>query len=108
MSNYSAGATPWGSDLTTATYSANGTAIDGTTYTVNGTSAAARTINLDFGDGETTQITTTNYTNDTNSDGMYYDLQGRKVTKPALRATLSPSGLRKGLYIVNGRKVVIK
>ena len=57
----------------------------------------ARSIIVDWGDGETSGIMTTNLTNDTNSVGAWYDLQGRKVTKPT-----------KGLYIVNGRKVVIK
>jgi hypothetical protein len=32
-----------------------------------------------------------------NVKGAYYDLQGRKIAQPA-----------KGLYIVNGRKVVVK
>ena len=32
-----------------------------------------------------------------NATGEYFDLQGRKVTQPT-----------KGLYIVNGRKVVIR
>ena len=59
--------------------------------------SGARAINVDWGDGETTQITTTNYTNDTNYDGSVYDLQGRKVSNPT-----------KGIYIVNGKKVVIK
>lgn len=47
-------------------------------------------------DGETTglnELTNTNRTNNTN----VYDLQGRKVANPT-----------KGLYIVNGRKVIIK
>lgn len=56
---------------------------------------AARNLTMVFED-ETTGITTTNYTNYTDSE-EYYDLQGRKVEKPS-----------KGLYIVNGRKVVIK
>lgn len=60
-------------------------------------SSSARAINVDWGDGEVSGIMTTNLTNDTNSVGAWYDLQGRKVTKPT-----------KGLYIVNGRKVVIK
>lgn len=60
-------------------------------------SSGARAINVDWGDGEVSGIMTTNLTNDTNSVGAWYDLQGRKVTKPT-----------KGLYIVNGRKVVIK
>ncbi len=65
----------------------------------NGTQQAARMINIDFGEGETTQITTTNYTNDTNSDGVWYTLDGRKVQgKPT----------QKGMYIVNGQKLVVK
>ena len=56
----------------------------------------ARSFVLDFGDNETTEIvsiTNTNLTNNTN----IYDLQGRRIAQPT-----------KGLYIVNGRKVVIK
>ena len=49
-----------------------------------------------FGFEETTDIRTANYSNYTDSY-EYYDLQGRKVEKPS-----------KGLYIVNGHKVVIK
>lgn len=53
---------------------------------------------LDFGGGEQTTgiigVTNTNRTNDTN----VYDLQGRRLG----------STLKKGLYIYNGRKVVIK
>ena len=63
----------------------------------NGMQQAASMISIDFGDSETTEIKTTNFTNDTNSDGAMYDLQGRQVTKP-----------QKGLYIVNGRKVLVK
>ena len=64
----------------------------------NGEAAAARAINIDWGDGEQTGITTTNYTNLTNSDG-WFTLDGRKL-----------SGLptTKGVYIVNGRKIVVK
>ena len=46
-------------------------------------------------DSEATGITTTNYTNFTNGD--WYNLQGRKVNKAV-----------KGVYIMNGRKVVVK
>ena len=65
-----------------------------TSYDV--TTASARDY-LEFsfeGEEETTgvnEVTTTNRTNE------YFDLQGRKVAQPA-----------KGLYIVNGKKVVIK
>ena len=39
------------------------------------------------------------------SEGAWYDLQGRLVTVKGLTDTKS---MKKGLYIVNGRKVVIK
>ena len=59
----------------------------------------ARAFVLNFGDSETTGIlSTTNLTNYTNSDA-WYDLSGRRLNgKPT----------QKGLYINNGRKVVIK
>ena len=53
---------------------------------------------LNFGDGETTEIKTTNYTNHTNSN-VWYDLSGRK---------LDQQPTKKGVYIHEGRKVVIK
>ena len=57
----------------------------------------ARSFVLDFGEGETTALTLVNSEKRTvNSD--IYDLQGRKVAKPTT----------KGMYIVNGRKTVIK
>ena len=48
-------------------------------------------------DFESTNISTTNFTNDTNNSGEFYNLAGQRVANPT-----------KGLYIVNGRKVVIK
>ena len=63
-----------------------------------GETAKARAFKLNFGD-ESTGITTTNYTNDTNSDGAWYDMQGRRLSgKPS----------QHGIYIKNGKKVVIK
>ena len=55
--------------------------------------------NIDFGDDEATGIiSTTNDTNDTNSDA-WFTLDGRKLDgKPTA----------KGLYIVNGKKVIVK
>lgn len=58
-------------------------------------SASAPILNLDF--GGTTGISTTNFTNDMNNSGEVYNLNGQRVANPT-----------KGLYIVNGRKVVIK
>ena len=55
----------------------------------------ARAINLVF-DSEATGIKTTDCTDYT--DSVWYDLNGRKVTKPS----------KKGIYIMNGKKVVVK
>ena len=57
----------------------------------------AREIVLDFGNGETTALTLVNDEQEAvNSDA--FDLQGRKIAKPTA----------KGVYVVNGKKVVIK
>jgi hypothetical protein len=51
---------------------------------------------LNLGDGETSGITTTYFTN---SDGAWFDLSGRKLDgKPSYA----------GVYINNGKKIVIK
>ena len=63
--------------------------------------ASVRSFVLNFGDdAETTTgiITITNFTNDSNS-GAWYMLDGRR---------LSGKPTKNGLYIVNGRKVVVK
>ena len=61
--------------------------------------ASARAFVLNFGEGETTGIlSTTNFTNDTNSDA-WYDLSGRKLNGKPSRA---------GVYINNGKEIVIK
>ena len=48
-------------------------------------------------DGESTGITTTDFTDSTDKAGAVYDLQGRKV-----------NAAQKGVYIQNGKKVIIK
>jgi hypothetical protein len=48
-------------------------------------------------EGNVTGITNTNLSNQTNTNGAVYTLDGRRVSKPT-----------KGLYIVNGKKVIIK
>ena len=65
---------------------------------VNGTGAAlARSLTMVFDDA--TGITTTNYTNFTNSDDAWYSLDGQRLMgKPA----------KSGIYINNGKKIVIK
>ena len=54
-------------------------------------------ITLVFSDDETTKIANTNLTNLTN--GNWYDLNGRKLDKMPTK---------KGVYIMNGKKVVVK
>ena len=62
--------------------------------------ADAREIRLNFGEDETTEIlSTTNFTNYTNEAGAWYTVDGVKLDKQPTR---------KGLYIFNGKKVVIK
>ena len=63
----------------------------------NSANASALTIVFD---GETTGITTTDYTDSTDStDKAWYDLNGHKLDRKPTR---------KGLYIHNGKKIVIK
>ena len=65
-------------------------------FTVTGgASVKANVINLDF-DGETTGIQEIGQSDNLQFDN-WYDLSGRRVAKPT-----------RGLYIVNGKKVVIK
>ena len=71
-------------------------------FQLNGGITASDVANarLSFGDDSEAQgITTTNYTNFTNSSGAWYTLDGVKLDKMPTR---------KGVYIMNGRKVVIK
>ena len=75
---------------------------DGTTNTVAANRAyltadgAGSRLMIDF-DGDATAIEAIESNTRTVNDGIYYDLQGRRVLNPT-----------KGLYIVNGKKVVIK
>ena len=58
--------------------------------------SSAPVLNLNFGD-DTTGISTLNVERGTLNDNSYYNLAGQRVAQPT-----------KGLYIVNGKKVVIK
>ena len=63
-------------------------------------SGNVRAFVLNIGDdSEASGITTTNFTNDTNSSDAWYDLSGRKLNGKPSRA---------GVYINNGNKIVIK
>lgn len=59
--------------------------------------AQAKSFVLEFEDGSTTGIETIETSKNSTEDGVYYDLQGRRVENPT-----------RGVYIVNGKKVVIK
>ena len=59
--------------------------------------AQAKSFVLEFEDGSTTGIETIETSKNSTEDGVYYDLQGRRVENPT-----------RGIYIVNGKKVVIK
>ena len=59
--------------------------------------AQAKGFILEFEDGGTTGIETIENSNHSTESGVYYDLQGRRVENPT-----------RGVYIVNGKKVVIK
>ena len=61
------------------------------------TEAQAKGFVLEFEDGGTTGIETIEDTKQNTEDGVYYDLQGRRVENPT-----------RGVYIVNGKKVIIK
>ena len=74
-------------------------------FLLKGDAASARSFCLDFGDGETTGIREM-------EDGKWkmengsYDLQGRRVESSIFNS--QSSILKKGVYIVNGKKIVIK
>ena len=65
-------------------------------YLTAGQNASARFIDIVFEDGETTGIKDAVKSEELRIKS-YYDLQGRKVAQPT-----------KGLYIVNGKKLIIK
>ena len=66
-------------------------------FQLKGDAALARSFSMDFGDGETTGIITIE-NGQSATDKAIYDLQGRRVNGTA----------QKGVYVVNGRKVIIK
>ncbi len=88
----------------------------------DGAQSSARMLtafNIDFGDGEAQGITTTDYTDYTDKAGAWYDLQGRRIngqwsTVNGQRSMVNGQRSmvngqwKKGIYIHNGRKVVIK
>ena len=71
------------------------TVTAGKAYLQTNSTSGARQLSLDF-DSETTGIETMKAQKNV-LDGDFFDLQGRKVAQPT-----------KGLYIMNGKKVIIK
>jgi hypothetical protein len=68
-------------------------------FQLKGEAANAASFNLDFGNGETTGINSLTSEPSSNGEGTIYSLDGRRLSgKPA----------QKGVYIVNGKKMVIK
>ena len=67
-------------------------------FKLKGDAAAATSFNIDFGDGETTGINAVNGSEFMVNGSEIYDLQGRRVN----------NAIQKGVYIVNGKKVIIK
>ena len=65
-------------------------------FQVNGTTVEARSFTMTF-DDETTGINAVENTKPEVKDNVYYNLNGQRVNTP-----------RKGLYIVNGKKVMVK
>lgn len=60
--------------------------------------SGTRSLTIEHGDGNTTDIHTTRKDHGVMISDKYYTLSGQRIDKPT----------KKGLYIVNGRKVVIK
>ena len=68
-------------------------------FQLKGDAVNAASFNLDFGNGETTGINSLTSEPSSNGEGSIYSLDGRRLSsKPA----------QKGVYIVNGKKMVIK
>ena len=73
-------------------------------FKLKGDAVNASSFTLDFGDGNTTGIQTIE-NGEVNSESVY-DLQGRRVESS--KFNVESSKLTKGVYIVNGRKVVVR
>ena len=85
-----------------------GRAYLSTSYDVTDTSAPE--LQIVFGDVTGISDATRLDNNERIHHNAVYDLQGRKIAKAEANSSLFtlPSSLNKGLYIVNGKKVVIK
>ena len=81
-------------------------------FQVKGLAAGARAFSIDFGDGETTSISEELRVKSEEFAPVTecYTLDGRKLqgqpTQRSAEGRLYPQGLKKGVYIVNGKKVI--
>ena len=75
-------------------------------FKLKGDAAAATSFNIAFGDGDTTGINAVNGSEFMVNGSEIYDLQGRRVQTSNLNS--QTSNLKRGVYIVNGKKVIIK
>ena len=71
---------------------------------LSGDNAGAKTLSLDFTDGETTGIESTTASFG-NKGVKVYSLQGNLI---ATAASMSELHLNNGIYIINNKKVIIK
>ena len=74
----------------------SGSIVAGKSFLKLSSSATARELNVVFADDDVTGVNTVNVERGAVNED-FFDLQGRKVAQPT-----------KGLYIVNGRKVIVK
>ena len=93
-------------------YPYSGTPASGAIYLDISSVSEARALTFAFDEGTTTGISSTR--NDMTNDNVVYDLQGRKINgqwssqRHTLKEIMVNGQLPKGLYIVNGKKVVVK
>ena len=81
-------------------------------FQLKGDAATARAFNINFEDGETTGIESLTPDFCPKREESIYTLDGRRVVcQPTMRSAegrLYPQGLKKGIYVVSGKKVIIK
>lgn len=75
----------------------SGTLAANKAYLKIASGSSAPSLGIVFDDSETTGINNVKHAATTNNNGEFYDLQGRRIAQPT-----------KGLYIVNGKKIVLK
>ena len=75
-------------------------------FLLKGEAAEAKAFRMDLGDGETMGIVAIDHST-LNIDHSVYDLQGRRLAN-GQSSMINGQSLKKGVYVVNGKKVIIK